>query len=206
MDYKFLIGGVEYGKSGVRSVTIEAPLFDKLSAGNACAAQLNISFRPTEMVPRMAEIIPFARNNSGEDWKQLGVFYTDERSQSAGGVMTLVAYDSMLKAEVEWIPSQNLVFPMSMPDAVAEIARIMGIGIDARTELNADYTIDYPANGYTLRDVLRYIAGAHMGNWIITANNELLLIPLFSSLPAETNHLITEDGDVITFGGVAILI
>jgi hypothetical protein len=193
MEYKVSIGGVEYGMGDIESVSIEAPLFDKLSVGNACAAELNMTFWPLGPVPRMAEIIPYAWDNG---WKQLGVFYLDERTTS-GEKMTIVAYNSMLKAEVEWIPSDELVFPMSMSDAIKCISGLMDVAIDPRTVVSDSYTIDYPANEYTLRDVLRFVAAAHAGNWIITANNELLLVPLFASMPEETSSLVTENGDAI---------
>lgn len=204
-EYKLLIGGIEHGMGDIEAVNIESPLFDKLSAGNACAAELTASFWPLGSVPRMAEIVPFARKSPAEEWKQLGVFYIDERSSSPSGKMSVVAYNSMLKAEAEWVPRDELVFPMPMPEAVAEIARLMGIEVDPRTkQLNSAYTIDYPANGYTLRDVLRFIAGAHVGNWIITAQNKLLLLPLFGSCPPETFNLVTNEGDAILLGGVRL--
>jgi hypothetical protein len=53
------------------------------------------------------------------------------------------------------------------------------------------------------------IAAAHGGNWVITDEGKLRLIPL-GSAPAETNNLVTEHGDTITFGegkeGVSILV
>ena len=112
----------------------------------------------------------------------------------------------MLKAETVWTPDQSIDFPLSMTDAVSNIAMLMGIPIDSRTVLSNSYTVDYPANDYTLRDVLRYIAAAHGGNWIITSDEKLLLVPLFSSMPPETHYLVTESGNAVTFGGVRILI
>lgn len=67
---------------------------------------------------------------------------------------------------------------MPMPSAAAEMARLMGVELDPRTRLHAGYLIDYPANDYTLRDILRFIAAAHGGNWIITDQGRLLLVPL----------------------------
>ena len=93
-----------------------------------------------------------------------------------------------------------------MPDAVAEICHLMDVELDSRTVLNGSYTIDYPANDWTLRDVLGFIGAAHAGNWIITNEGKLLLIPLFGGMPAETNYLVTENGNPITFGGVRILV
>lgn len=94
---------------------------------------------------------------------------------------------------------------MTMPDAVAEFCRILGVTLDSRTALNANYTIDYPANDYTIRNELCFIAAAHAGNWMITDANTLYLVPLLSA-PPETNYLVDEHGDAITFGGDRILV
>ena len=104
-----------------------------------------------------------------------------------------------------WEPEQSLEFPMTMQAAVEEIARLMGVAIDPRTVLSTAYTIDYPANNYTLRDVLRYIAAAHAGNFIITDAGQLRLVT-FGEIPPETNYLVEENGDAITFGGDRILV
>lgn len=203
--YKLNISGVDYGMGDIKAAKIVSPMFDKFSAGNTCAAELTAEIWPTNVIPEMAKIIPYVRNSEAEEWRKLGVFYIDERVVYPSGRMTITAYNSMLFAEQEWAPNDDLVFPMSMPDVVTEIARLMGVGVDSRTVLNSAYTIDYPANGYTLREVLGYIAGAHGGNWIITADDELLLVPLFSE-PAETNYLITENGSAIVIGGVRLLV
>ena len=81
----------------------------------------------------------------------------------------------------------------------------MGVELDARTVINPNYNVDVPVD-LNIRDVLCYIAAANGGNWIITAANKLLLVPLFSSMPAETYLLIADDGDRITFGGVRIIV
>ena len=201
-QYKFDIAGTEYGMDAVQSVKLEAPLFDKLSAGNACSAELNITFWPTADVPKMARIVPYIML---EDWHQLGVFYTDTRA-AKGSALNIVAYDAMMRGEQVWVPDQALEFPMAMDKAVEVIAALMDVGVDSRTQLSSSYTIDYPTNEQTLRETLMWIAGAHCGNWIITNEEKLLLVPLFDSVPAETFNLITEDGDAISFGGVRITV
>lgn len=204
MEYKVDIAGTEYYDADIRSANLERPLFDEPGIGNACEAQFKMQFRPKSTIPTMATVTPYAL--VGSQWEKLGVFYIDERSTTAMGIMTIIAYDSMLKADVVWTPDQSLEFPMTMPAAVNIIAGLMGIGVDSRTTLNANYTIDYLANNYTLRDVLKYIAAAHGGNWIITRQGNLLLVPLVGSAPVSTNYLVTEDGDAIVFGGVRILV
>ena len=204
MKYKVLIDHEEYIDADIRSANIERPLFDQLSIGNACEATLKIVFRKKTVIPTTAKMIPYALVNN--QWEQLGVFYLDERSIKPTGIMTVVAYDSMLKADKVWVPDQSLEFPMPMDDAVDIIAELMGITVDPRTNVSHAYTIDYPANDYTLRDVLKFIAVANGGNWTITRNDQLLLVPLVGSMPPETHYLIEENGFAITFGGDRILV
>lgn len=204
MKYKVLIDNEEYIDADIRSANIERPLFDQLSIGNACEATLKIVFRKKTVIPTTAKMIPYALVNN--QWEQLGVFYLDERSIKPTGIMTVVAYDSMLKADKVWVPDQSLEFPMPMDNAVDIIAELMGITVDPRTNVSHAYTIDYPANDYTLRDVLKFIAVANGGNWTITRNDQLLLVPLVGSMPPETHYLIEENGFAITFGGDRILV
>lgn len=208
MEYRVFINDVEYGKSDIASCQIEFPLFDTLSVGNACSAEIEMEFWPKGIIPRNAVIVPKAKESEDDEWKTLGVFYLDERSESSGGKMRIVGFDAMLKAEEKWVPQNELAFPMQMSDTVRLIADMMGLnGIDERTafETGENYRVDYPANDYTLRDALRFIAAAHMGNWIITEEEKLLLVPVFS-IPDETSYLVTEDGDAIVFGGVRITV
>ena len=189
MKYKVLIDNEEYIDADIRSANIERPLFDQLSIGNACEATLKIVFRKKTVIPTTAKMIPYALVNN--QWEQLGVFYLVERS---------------IKADKVWVPDQSLEFPMPMDDAVDIIAELMGITVDPRTNVSHAYTIDYPANDYTLRDVLKFIAVANGGNWTITRNDQLLLVPLVGSMPPETHYLIEENGFAITFGGDRILV
>lgn len=205
MDYKVEIADTTYYKGDISSVVIKRPLFDKLSVGNACSAELDISIWPISTIPKMAKLVPWVREDATSSWTKLGDFYIYTR-EITDELMHIVAYDSMMRAEQIWIPDQSLEFPMSMVSAVNTIAGIMGISVDSRTRINSSYTIDYPANDYTLRDVLGYIAAANSGNWIITASGKLLLVPLFSSMPTETSYLVDERGNSITFGGVRVII
>lgn len=203
--YRFDIAGTEYGMNDVcAKPKIEHPLFDKLSVGNTCSAELDITFWAKGTIPKMAKIVPYVIDESGVETK-LGEFWTDTREQ-VGDRLHIIAYDGMMRGDIVWVPDQALEFPMSMPKAVQVICDLMGVEQDERTVLSSAYTIDYPANDWTLRDVLGFIGAAHAGNWIITAAGKLLLVPLFDSMPAETGYLVTENGNPITFGGVRILV
>lgn len=205
-EYKFEINGVEYGPEEEVEHTYSNGIFEDFGFGNAYTASLTLSLF-TDNVPRAATIKRYVRLRNGEqvsEWIPKGTFFTNTRSDD-DGCWTIEAYDSMRKAEVVWTPDQSLEFPLSMPAAAAEFARILGVELDPRTVLNGKYTIDYPANDYTIRNELCFIAAAHGGNWIITDENKLYLVPLLSA-PAETNYLVEEYGGAITFGGVRILV
>lgn len=209
-ERKINIAGTDYGEDTIVSLTTTGGLFadGTLSVGSAVSREINLSlWNVSTTIPKMAKLIPYYRLSNGtqtSEWIQKGVYYIDTRSVDSG-LLTIHGYDDMLKAEQVWVPDQSLTFPMPMTQAVNVIAGLMGVQIDARTVLNSAYTIDYPANDYTLRDVLRYIAAAHGGNWIMSDAGELWLVGL-NTLPPETNYLCDEDGDWITFGGDRILV
>nr|DAP94773.1 MAG TPA: hypothetical protein [Caudoviricetes sp.] len=205
-EFKFVINDVEYGKDAEVSHSVESQLFEEFGVGNACCATLKLAVI-ADNIPRAATIKRYLRLVNGSQvtaWISKGVFFTNKRSRD-GDYWEVEAYDAMRKADVVWEPDQSLNFPMTMPDAVNIFCQLMGVELDSRTVLNSLYTIDYPANDYTIRNELCFIAAAHGGNWIITDAGKLLLIPLLS-MPTETNYLITEAGSAITFGGVRILV
>ena len=210
-EHRVVIAGTTYGQGQIISLRTSANLFaeNTMGVGGAVAKEIDLILRSPGTIPRMAQMIPAYRLVNGEqqsEWVQKGVFWIDTRStDDLTGALTIHGYDAMLRAEQVWEPEQSLEFPMTMPAAVEEIARLMGVAIDPRTILSTAYTIDYPANNYTLRDVLRYIAAAHAGNFIITDAGQLRLVT-FGEIPPETNYLVEENGDAITFGGDRILV
>ena len=208
---QIVIAGVTYGEDQIVSLSTTSGLFieDTMGIGGAVAKEIDLVLRQPGNIPRMAQMIPsyrLVKGTQASEWIQKGIYYIDTRSvDKVTGVMTIHGYDDMLKAEQVWEPAQSLEFPMTMVQAVNVIAQLMGVTLDPRTVLNQSYTIDYPANDYTLRDVLRYIAVANAGNWIITDDGKLRLVS-FGEIPTETNYLVEEDGDAITFGGDRILV
>ena len=205
-EYGFDISGTWYGPEQEVRHSVNSGLYEEFGIGNASISQISLELYATE-IPRGATIKRYIRLKNGDqvsEWLPKGVFFANRRIED-DGYWTVEAFDAMRKAEAVWEPDQSLEFPLSMPDAVAEFARIMGVTVDPRTVLNADYSIDYPANEYTIRTELRYIAAAHAGNWIVTDAGELLLVPLLS-IPVETNYLVDNVGNAITLGGVRILV
>lgn len=205
-EYKFDINGSEYGPENEVEHSYSNGVFETFGIGNAYTASLTLRLF-ADNIPRAATIKRYIRLRNGSqvsEWLPKGTFFTNTRSVD-DGYWTIDAYDSMRKAETVWEPDQSLEFPMTMPDAVSEFCRIMDVTLDSRTALNANYTIDYPANDYTIRNELCFIAAAHGGNWIVTDEGKLYLVPILSA-PPETDYLVEEYGDAITFGGDRILV
>lgn len=205
-EYKFEIDGVTYGQDALVSQSVEAQLYEEFGIGNATTAKLTLTLI-ADNIPRGATVKRFIRLVNGDrtsEWLQKGIYFINRRGEE-DGQWTIEAFDIMRKAEVVWSPSQSAVFPMSMKDAVDIYAEIMGCEIDPRTSINPAYTLDYPTNDYTIREELQFIAAAHGGNWIVTDEGKLLLVPLIS-FPDETHYLVEERGAAITFAGVRILV
>lgn len=208
-EVKINIAGADYGQDKIVSLSTSGGLFAEgtLGAGGAVAGEIDLQLYDPGSIPKMAKLIPYYRfvaGNQVSEWIQKGVYYIDTRSQD-GNVLTIHGFDDMLKAEQVWYPDQSLEFPMSMQAAATEIAGIMGVTIDSRTQFNALYQVDYPANDWTLRDILRFIAAAHAANWVMTDLGQLRMVPIYE-IPDTTSYLVDEYGNAITFGGIRILV
>lgn len=216
VETKLSIAGVEYSQADIvkDSLRVYGGLYSTFGIGNCSARQIDFEIIPKGDIPRQAEIKVYARLVSGEqvsEWIPKGVFFFSTRkTDRVTGVLSVHGYDSMLKAEQTWLDSSYdaETWPMPVWTAVNDIAARMGVAVDSRTQLNAAFPVQYPVDDdgdMTMREALGRIAVANAGNWIITDEGKLLLVGL-NSMPAETNYLITDGGNAITFGGVRILV
>lgn len=216
VEAKLKIAGVEYGEDQIvrKSLMVYGGLYSTFGIGNCCARQIDFEIYPQGTIPKQAEIEVYMRLRLGEqasEWIPKGVFYfATRKTDRKTGVLSVHGYDSMLKSEQTWLDSSYdaETWPMPVWTAVNDIAARMGVAVDSRTQLDAAFPVQYPVddeNDMTMREALGRIAVANAGNWIITDKGELLLVGL-NSMPKETNHLVTETGSAITFGGVRILV
>lgn len=204
-EYGFDVGGVWHGPDEETSHDTESVLYEDFGIGNATISKLSLSLFSDE-IPRAATIKRYVRLVNGDkisEWIPKGVFFTNTRKHE-DGLWDIEAFDAMRKAETVWDVDPALSFPMKMTTAVSLIAGFIGVEIDSRTVLNTSYTITKP-DGLTFRNVLQYIGAANGGNWIITDEGKLRLVPLIS-IPEESGYLVTEHGAAITLGGVKILV
>lgn len=210
-EVKVNIAGVEYGQDKIYTCSTGGDLFPDVVAGSCISHEIDLTVDPTEEVPRMGTISLFSRLVRGEEaseWLPCGVFCIDTRCvDQKNGLLTLHGFDAMLKAEeVWWDPSEDAgEWPMPQEAAAVDIARRMGVSLDPRTTIHPAFRVEYP-NDLTMREVLAYIAACHVGNWTMTGDGELLLLPLGGLLP-ETRLLVDGmGGGAILFGEVRILV
>lgn len=214
-ETRLTIAGNEVPESEIISLDREnqAMTERKPSVGGALASQIRLTIlAPSFTIPRMGEIGVFVRacnDTQQSEWLPSGVYFIDTRAhdQAANGVglLRLTAYDAMLKGEQDY-PDTTHSWPYLDRLVVAEIAAALGVTVDSRTNrfLTSGYLIDLPL-GYTIRETLQHIAAAYGGNFIITAENKLLFVPLFGLDPEETltGSYLAVDGstDALLFGG-----
>lgn len=183
-EVKLDIAGVEYNESSILSLNTTSALYaaGSASTGGCVAKEIDVTILPLGEIPRMAEMRVFVRPAPDVQWLPKGVFYIDTREVNrTTGVMTIHGYDSMLKMEQQYVGEEDDGdWPRSMSEVVDEIASRIGVSVDSRTVINQSYAVEYP-NDYTMREVMGFIAAAHGGNWTITDERKLRLIPLAGS-------------------------
>lgn len=215
-----------YGQDKIVSATTRAAMLDReLSIGNCVAKELHLvlrNFTGYHAIPRMAKMIMEFRLNDGttaSEWYPKGTYFIDTRDESYHGILTINAFDPMLKSEQSFTkPGNQGTWPRLDISVVQTIATAMGVEIDSRTTaiLNENYQINYPGitledgtpqysqdGAKSMRQVLGYIGAMYGGNWIITDENKLRLIVL-GDIPKFTSLLIDQNGNHITMGGYQI--
>lgn len=209
------VDGVVYGQDKLMSVNVAYTAFasEQPTVGGCLSGELYMSMLvPTSAIQRMAEVIPYVRVTDGtnySEWIPQGVYYVDTRETTHNDdgldILTLHCYDAMLMTEQEY-PDSTMAFPATDVAVVQEIANTIGVSVDYRTwdVMTNSYPISAPL-GYSMREVLGNIAAMYAGNFIMTYDGELRLVGL-AELPEETNYLIDNSYDAITFGGDRILV
>ena len=215
-ETRLVIDGVGiYGETDLFSISTSHQMFHgSPTIGSAVAGEIDVKMvYPTGVtIPVMAKLKPQVRvcnATQQSEWIDQGIYYIDTRertvSEAGESVLLLHGYDAMLKAE-RYFQSNTITGDSVDTDMVDEIASIMGVSVDSRTYtlMTSAYTIPLPT-GYSCREVLGYIASMYVGSFIITDTGELRLVSILE-LPPETNYLIDQAGDAITFGGDRILV
>ena len=119
---------------------------------------------------------------------------------------TFTAFDALMKADIPYLEnSQVASWPAADDDVADDIADLMGITVDSRTVL-AGYSVPIPKQEWTAREVLAWIGAANCGNWIVTDENTLYLVPfrgVTSLLGTDSSHaLLLGDTFIVLSTGI----
>ena len=213
-ETKLVIDNVgTFDETQLFSISTNHAMFTQtVKIGLAVAGEIDIKMLyPSVPIPTMACLRPYVRacnETQQSEWIPQGVYYIDtrERTKDDSGLsfLTIHGYDAMLKAEQMY--NGRITGNSTDTQMVNEIAYQMGVVVDSRTNtiMNKAYQIPLPT-GYTYREVLGYIASMYAGVFIITDEGKLRLV-VINELPPETNYLIDNVGNWITFGGDRILV
>lgn len=212
-ESKLVINGVTYDKSVLVEMETSVAMFSGTpEIGKAVSGQISVKMlAPSADIPTMAEMKPYVRAKTAtqtSEWIQQGVFYIDTRemtkNEAGENVLGIHGFDAMLKAEQMY--NGRITGNSTDLQMVNEIAYQLGVTVDTRTTaaMTRGYTIPFPS-GYTYREILGYIAAMYVGCFIMSDVGELRLVSILE-LPPETNYLIDQTGDAITFGGDRILV
>lgn len=206
LESKAYINGTEYTQIS-DPVISRAALLNSLTVGNASSATCEFTVRTTDNIPKGAEVIVVQRlvyNNTASEWLQAGTFYISHRSKDPiNGLLSLECYDGLMKTNVAmptvipWTDNNgnfittntgNILYvstpyPVPMKALLDDLLFVLGMELDSRTTIatGSQYVIESINSGTTINDVLKQIAAANGGNWIMTPQNKLRLVPVVSA-------------------------
>ena len=199
-EWRVLQGNNIYELDRLKSITVAFSLTRNsgIDIGNANSAECRMTLlEESANWQRMARFtiqfrISSSNGGTKSEWLTLGKFYTDERSEDQQGNLSIIGYDAMLKLEQTWsdkIPQSLL--PASYPiTAKAWATMIQSAGLadfEDLTQLNDTVSFVGLNTTSTIRDVLKSIAAVHAGNWMMTTEVALTLIPFENVDPEDTD-------------------
>ena len=210
---KAIINGVEY-------TDIEPPVITRgcmqagVSIGNVVSAFCTFTLDTENTIPKSAEVAIKMRLVGGtedspvySEWLPAGTFYISRRRRHPQTtIIDFECYDALLKANSILDMSQvqealevqeELEPPYNMDELAQLLAAFLGLDIDSRTVLAEGYVISEIPNGATIRDELSIIAQVNTGNWIVTPENKLRLVPIIDNADSEEADTVVDVDAVV---------
>lgn len=187
VEYRYTINGLSYTGSDIQGTPmIERPLMTAPVVGRCCSGTLSINVRQRAgtPIPKAAAVVVQCRLAATDSalvtgWVDLGHYWISSRS-GHGEVTLFNCRDGMMMAGQTYADKTRFSeWPITMSQAVNEIASIMGVEVDPRTIIRSgvDYVVGYPSDDTIMTEILQSIAAAHAANWIMTPEGKLLLLP-----------------------------
>lgn len=168
---KYLVDGKEYNQTlnEFKYSNIINPN-NSISIGNTCSSSVTFSIYNPEITLENKDITIFegVKDDSGIEYVQIGIF-TVTKEESNGEYTKYTAYDKMYKAEKGYFSA--LTYPSTDKAILEEICTKLGIQL-ATSITNTHTIIDKP-QGYTMREMIGYMAMLQGGNAAINSDGNL---------------------------------
>lgn len=143
---------------------------NSISIGNTCSSSVTFSIYNPEITLENKDITIFegVKGDSGIEYVQIGVF-TVIKEESNGEYTKYTAYDKMYKAEKGYF--SKLTYPSTDKAILEEICAKLGIQL--ATSITATHTITDKPQGYTMREIIGYMAMLQGCNAAINSDGNL---------------------------------
>lgn len=168
---KYLVDGKEYNQTlnEFKYSNIINPN-NSISIGNTCSSSVTFSIYNPEITLENKDITIFegVKGDSGIEYVQIGIF-TVTKEESNGEYTKYTAYDKMYKAEKGYF--SELTYPSTDKAILEEICTKLGIQL--ATSITSTHTITDKPQGYTMREMIGYMATLQGGNAAINSDGNL---------------------------------
>lgn len=168
---KYLIDGKEYNQTlnEFKYSNIINPN-NSISIGNTCSSSVTFSIFKPQITLENKDITIFegVKGDSGIEYVQIGIF-TVTKEESNGEYTKYTAYDKMYKAEKGYF--SELTYPSTDKAILEEICTKLGIQL--ATSITNTHTITDKPQGYTMREMIGYMAALQGGNAAINSDGNL---------------------------------
>ena len=168
---KYLVDGKEYNQTlnEFKYSNIINPN-NSISIGNTCSSGVTFSIFQPQITLENKDITIFegVKGNNGIEYAQIGIF-TVTKEESNGEYTKYTAYDKMYKAEKGYF--SELTYPSTDKAILEEICTKLGIQL--ATSITNTHTITDKPQGYTMREMIGYMATLQGGNAAINSDGNL---------------------------------
>ena len=170
---KYLVDGKEYNQTlnEFKYSNIINPN-NSISIGNTCSSSVTFSIYMPAISLENKEIAIFegVKGDGGIEYVQIGIF-TVTKEESNGEYTKYTAYDKMYKAEKGYF--SELTYPSTDKAILEEICTKLGIQL--ATSITNTHTITDKPQGYTMREMIGYMAMLQGCNAVINSDGNLEL-------------------------------
>lgn len=160
---KAIVNGQEFFNDTIVEFLIENTLSPatEFELGTAIPSKLEIKLRMDVDPPPNAKVTPYLAltgEMGASEWLPLGDYYIDSRIKT-NDIWTFTCFDKLVFADTPYVSS--LTYPAAQQAVWDEICTRLGYSYDSSVMINPAYTIPAGPAGFSMRQVMGYIAAAN---------------------------------------------